>query len=147
MDKKEKRKEINRKASLKYYHKNKDKVKAYRDKNKDKINESSRNHYIKNKDRKHELGKIWRSNNRDKESIIRWKSYGIITTDWDNVYDVYINTTNCDYCNKKFKDSKDRQLDHDHSITDNNNIRGILCRVCNTTDVLKGYPTIFRQQQ
>ena len=143
MDKKEKRKEINRIASLKYYHKNKEKVKAYRDKNKDKFKELSKNHYINNKDRKQELAKIWRVNNHDKESIIRWKQYGIITNDWINVYKVYINTTNCDYCNKKFKDNLDRNLDHDHTINDNNNIRGILCRVCNTSDVLKGYPPIF----
>ena len=86
---------------------------------------------------------IWRVNNHDKECIFRWIHKGIITTDWDNVYDVYINTTNCNYCNKKFKDNLDRHLDHDHSIKDDNNIRGILCRVCNTTDVLKGNPTIF----
>ena len=143
MDKKEKRKEINRKASLKYYNKNKDKVKVYRDKNKDKIKELSKNHYIKNKDRKQELAKIWRGNNHHKESIIRWKQYGIITNDWDNVYEIYMDTTNCNYCNKQFKNTLDRHLDHDHDIKDDNNIRGILCRVCNTSDVLKGYPTIF----
>ena len=86
---------------------------------------------------------FWRANNHNKEMISIWKSRCIITDDWDNVYDVYINTTNCDYCNKKFKDNKDRHLDHDHSIKDDNNIRGILCCRCNTTDVLKGYPTIF----
>ena len=86
---------------------------------------------------------IWRGNNHDKEKISIWKSRGIITNDFNNVYDVYINTTNCDYCNKKFKNTLDRCLDHDHSIKDNNNIRGIICRPCNTSDVLAGYPTIF----
>jgi len=139
MDKKEKW----RIASLKYYNKNKDKAKAYRDKNKEKMNEYSKNHYIKNKDRKQEIAKIWRVNNHNKESIIRWKGYGIITDDWENVHDIYMDTTNCNYCNKQFKNTLDRHLDHDHAITDSNNIRGILCRDCNTKDVLKGYPTIF----
>ena len=120
MDKKERW----RIATAKYRLKNKDKIKAYRDKHK-------------------EQKRLWDLNNHDKVRIAQWRDIGIITNDWDNVYDVYINTTNCDYCNKKFKDNLDRHLDHDHSITDDNNIRGILCRVCNTSDVLKGYPTIF----
>ena len=30
----------------------------------------------------------------------------------------------------KFKNSRDRQLDHDHLITDDFNVRNILCRKC-----------------
>ena len=120
MDKKEKW----RIATAKYRLKNKDKIKEYRDNHKE-----SKRH--------------WDLNNHRKIRKAQWRSQGIITNDWDNVYNVYINTTNCDHCNKKFKDNLDRNLDHDHSINDSNNIRGILCRVCNTSDVLKGYPPIF----
>ena len=80
---------------------------------------------------------------KKQSKIARWKHLGIITDDWENVYNIYIDTTNCDYCKKEFVNSLERNLDHDHSIKDNNNIRGILCRVCNTTDVLKNCPPIF----
>ena len=134
------------KASLhkKWNDENKDKVKVYNKQwkidnpEKVKINEKNRDHVKKRQSKKQ-----WAKNNHDNVKISGWKSYGIITTDWNNVYDVYINTTNCNYCNKKFKNTLDRCLDHDHSIKDNNNIRGIICRPCNTKDVLAGYPTIF----
>jgi hypothetical protein len=70
----------------------------------------------------HKSRKIW-----------EWeKKYGIIFDGLSNkIYDVYIHASNCDRCGKKFKDSKDRQLDHDHLITDKFNVRGILCISCN----------------
>ena len=120
MDKKER----NRIAVAKYRLKNLQKIKAYRDKHKEKKRQ-------------------WDLNNPNKVRIGQWKAQGIITDDFDNVYNIYIDTTNCDYCKKEFMNSLDRHLDHDHSIKDNNNIRGILCRVCNTTDVLKNCPPIF----
>jgi len=99
-----------------------------------KINEQNRDH-----NKKKISTKQWALDNPDKVKINGWKSWGIIWDDYNIIYDLYITTTNCDYCNKEFKDSQDRCLDHDHSINDSNNIRGFLCRVCNTKDVLKGY--------
>ena len=72
-------------------------------------------------------------------NICSWKILGIISDDWDKTYDYYINTHYCEYCDEAFKNSKDRNLDHDHSIKDDLNIRGVLCRRCNTQDVLKDY--------
>ncbi len=69
--------------------------------------------------------------------ISSWKQKGIICVDYDLMYEKYINTGNCEYCDKEFKNSLDRHLDHDHSITDKPNVRGILCRSCNVFDILK----------
>ena len=69
--------------------------------------------------------------------ITRWKSHGIIFDDFDWLYDLYISRHTCEHCDKEFENSFDRHLDHDHSITDDNNVRGILCRECNFKDVLK----------
>ena len=62
---------------------------------------------------------------------ISWRSIGIIFTDEDfelYIYPKYIYATHCDLCNKQFKSSKDRQLDHNH---DTGEIRNILCTSCN----------------
>ena len=114
--------------------------------------------YEANKQKKLEYNKQYRKENPEKDKISHrkwavknhkkcrintWKHRKIITDDWDNVYDIYMDTTNCNYCNKQFKNKLDRNLDHDHTINDSNNIRGIICRECNTTDVLKGYPAIY----
>ena len=153
-------KEKRKKQVSEYYQANKDKVKEYQKNydmlNRDKINERQKQYYKKDPEKFAKRNAEWAKNNPEKvkayqesslyekkSKIARWKHQGIITNDYNNVYEVYINTTNCDYCNKEFKNSLDRHLDHDHNINDSNNIRGILCRVCNTSDVLKGYPPIF----
>ena len=71
----------------------------------------------------------------------RWKTEGIIfdeighTFEW--WYESYIYATNCDCCKIKFKNSKDRQMEHNHNIKDAFNVRGIVCNGCNhiTKDV------------
>tara|TARA_R110002126_G_scaffold284696_2_gene434566 strand:+ start:53 stop:502 length:450 start_codon:yes stop_codon:yes gene_type:complete len=66
-------------------------------------------------------------------SKLNWKNRGIIFAErFNEIYDRYIYSSHCDKCNKKFKKSLDRCLDHDHLITDNFNIRAVLCRNCNT---------------
>tara|TARA_R110002012_G_C11548504_1_gene602193 strand:+ start:28 stop:483 length:456 start_codon:yes stop_codon:yes gene_type:complete len=52
---------------------------------------------------------------------------------FDEIYDIYIHTSKCDICNKPFQSSKDRHLEHDHSTSNEFNIRGIACTACNIT--------------
>ena len=143
-----------------YYQANKEKVKEYQqdynENNRDKLNERQKQYYKKDPEKFHKKNKKWKDNNPEKvkayeesdlykkqSKIARWKNQGIIHDDWENIHIIYMNTNNCDYCKKQFKNTLDRQLDHNHNITDSNNIRGILCRVCNTSDVLADSPTIF----
>ena len=143
MDKKDKK----RIANKKWYESHKNEIQEKRLLNKDKQKEFCAIYYAKNKEIYKKRAKEWAKNNPDKDKkihmIARWKRSGIIADDWDNVYKIYIDTTNCDYCKKEFKTSKDRQCDHDHDIIDANNIRGFICVVCNLKDALKGCPPIF----
>ena len=106
------------------------------------------------KERKKNVNKKWRENNKEKEALRKklysqsekgkraiaiknWKAKGVICENYAEMYERYINTNNCEYCDLAFKNSRDRHLDHNHSIQDKNNVRGILCRSCNLKDVLK----------
>ena len=73
---------------------------------------------------------------RKSTRINNWKRKGIIFSDYDLLYDIYINTTHCDECKIKLTEDKimkytTRCLDHDHTITDCENVRSVLCNLCN----------------
>ena len=88
---------------------------------------------------RHELMRKEKDKGKKVNIIGRWKSQGILCFDYDLLYDLYVKTTHCEFCNCELnKCSKTRKcLDHDHSITDKFNVRGILCISCNIKDVLK----------
>ena len=128
---------FDKKEYMREYRKNnKDKIKnykkEYREKNKDKIKE----YRIRNK----EYFKEYRKSPTGLKShrIRQWKHYGILFFDYDLLYDIYTETTTCDYCHCQLNTSPSSRkcVDHDHSITDYDNVRGILCNSCNIKDVL-----------
>tara|TARA_R110000796_G_C14329719_1_gene408961 strand:- start:90 stop:611 length:522 start_codon:yes stop_codon:yes gene_type:complete len=126
-------------SKKKYYEANKDKViaanKKYQEANKDKVKANKKIYYESNI----ENIKIYRQTPKAKKchTITSWKYQGIITDDYDSIYELYMEQNHCWNCEKEFTSSQDRQLDHNHLINDCDNIRGILCRTCNTKDVFK----------
>ena len=85
--------------------------------------------------------KQWRIDNPEKlkksEIIGGWKRKGMIG-DLSFIYDNdYLPATNCWVCNAAFKNTLDKHGDHDHSITDGDNWRQVLCRGCNMHDKWK----------
>ena len=78
----------------------------------------------------------WRKNNlqnyKSKQKY-SWKKQGIIDADYDALYEYLLNEKNCMICLKDYKNNRDKQVDHDHSITDDDNVRYICCLRCNTT--------------
>jgi len=82
------------------------------------------------------LYKLWIKRN--------WKARGVIYHSIDELYEVYINTMNCQHCNKEFKNSMDRCLDHDHNT---GLFRKIVCRNCNNQDCYLKYPLEYTTLQ
>ena len=64
-------------------------------------------------------------------TISDWKQRGVIHDDYEQLYSLYIVTTECMVCHTTFKDSTDRCLDHSHITGE---YRNVLCRACNTRD-------------
>ena len=98
--------------------------------------EYNKQYRIKNKQKIKELNKEYKQtpNGIKSYSIYNWKSRGVIHEDFNKLYELYINTTECMVCNKNFNTTKDRYLDHSHITGE---YRNILCNSCNTKDYWK----------
>ena len=71
------------------------------------------------------------------QTIRNWKLSGLIYADCNELYEIYIKTMKCQHCNKEFKNSQDRCMDHDHNT---GLFRKIVCRRCNVLDSYIKYP-------
>jgi len=110
--------------------------KQYREKNKEKIAQKKKEWYEKHREKRKQHQKEYRQTPEGIKShtITQWKHQGIIFHDWDLLYDIiYMLTSHCDNCNVFLQGrGNDRKcLDHDHSITDRDNVRNVLCCLCN----------------
>jgi len=120
--------------------KDKEKEKQYKkewyEKNKEQIAQQKKEWYGKNREKRKQHQKEWRESPQGKKSrtISHWKQQKIIFHDWDLLYDViYSLTSHCDECNVFLQGlgNEKKCLDHDHSITDRDNVRNVLCCRCN----------------
>ena len=134
------KKERARIANKKWRDNNREKIAEYYEENREKINEYKRQYYLENKEKIDEKQKQYQNENDKLYRISQWKTQGIIDSDYELLYDVFIKETNCWICGKEFnKDNgMDRKcLDHDHEITDDGNVRYILCGYCNLHVVVR----------
>ena len=113
-----------------YYQKNKDKVAEWRKENREEIIK-----YVKGwRKLNNEKIKEWVQSEKGKKSckISSWKHIGVISDDFDVLYEKYITTNNCENCDIELVSgtglSNKKHLDHSHET---NLFRNILCGNCN----------------
>jgi hypothetical protein len=109
--------------------------KQYHIDNRETILEQKKQYRIDNREKIKEQNKQQRINNHDIITIKSWKYNGLIELEgvytYESLYEYYVSISHCEVCNKKFKNSYYRCLDHCHTT---GLFRWVLCRSCNTMD-------------
>jgi hypothetical protein len=128
------RKEDMKQYKKQYYINNKEKIKQQQKQYKLNNKEQQKQYKLDNKDKIKEQVTEYRQTYNGKKSyrISNWKQSGVISDDFNELYEKYINTTNCEECNVElihgmFGNNK-KCLDHDHET---GQFRNILCCGCN----------------
>ena len=108
---------------------------------------------------KKEYMKEWRENNKEylkeynkayyqteagikSRRIAHWKRRGVSRDcDFDEIYDIYLSTDLCDYCNVELVEggkrcNRTKCLDHNHKTRE---VRGIICHTCNRREVFRDF--------
>jgi hypothetical protein len=120
-------------------------MKQYRLANKEKIKDKAAIYYLNNKEKmatyylnniqkiKEQLKEYGQTENGKKmRRICRWRQIGVISENFDELHEKYINTTNCEECNVELihgtYGSNKKCLDHNHKT---GQFRNVLCHGCN----------------
>jgi hypothetical protein len=149
-----KTKEEIREYKRQYYIKNREEIlrqqKEYSKNNKEACLSRQKEYYENNKEVILSQRKEWRETHREERNmyqkeyrktpigiknrkISHWRIRGLISDNYDEIYEKYINTTHCENCNielttGRFTTSTTRVMDHNHSTGE---FRNILCHSCN----------------
>ena len=67
------------------------------------------------------------SKDHKKNAVSAWKHRGLIHDDYNALYQAYIYATNCELCQREFKNSKDRQMNRNRA---NGEFRNFICGSC-----------------
>ena len=147
----EERKASKREYDRLYYENNKEKrkeeMKEYYQNNIEYSKEYSKEYIKTHKEEKKKYDKKYREKNKEEKKKYRktpnriksnnkrkWKSRGLKDSNndkYEKLYDLYLNTNECDVCKYEFDKSNVKNMDHCHST---GLFRQILCHRCNMMD-------------
>ncbi len=118
--------------------------KKYREAHKEKYKIYMKNYFDRNREELTDYQKQYHKEYnkteacKKKYTIGRWKKRGVITDDFDALYETYINTWNCENCDIELiagnTGANKRCLDHCHKT---GIFRNILCTTCNNQSILR----------
>jgi hypothetical protein len=116
---------------------------------KERIKQSQRKWYENNKEKAKEKRRKWNEKNKNYNKeylktpkgkkinrISNWKERGLICDNFDELYNKYLETTECAVCKYEFDETNWRCMDHDH---DTGLFRQFLCNKCNVHDNWKNH--------
>ena len=97
--------------------------------------EENRLYYINNKDKFKNRKKEYNQTDKGKKihKISKWKHYGLLSDNYDEIYYRWLNSTKCELCKCEYTKKNKKCLDHNHN---NGLFRNILCNSCNTSSKL-----------
>jgi len=76
-------------------------------------------------------------------AICKWKKSGLIYDNYDELYETYIKTMECEHCKTEFTEKNLRCMDHDHTT---GLFRKIVCNRCNVKDSYIRFPNGYSRQ-
>jgi len=116
-----------------YYLDNIDKRIQYRKDNEEKIKIQKAFYYQNNKEKLYKHQQKYRKTDKGLkcQTINRWKFRGLITEDYDKIYEYYLSIQECENCGIELDEDESTKKCMDHSHT-TGEFRNILCKVCNT---------------
>jgi len=65
---------------------------------------------------------------KKRKMIAHWKYCGLISDNYDFIFDRWDNSKKCELCKNEYKNSIDKHMEHNH---DTGEFRNIVCRSCN----------------
>ena len=113
-------------------------AKEYYKKNKEKLKQQSKEYNKKNKEKKKQYDKEYSKDysktpqGKKTFTIRNWKTNGLVSDNYGEIYDKYISTTHCDLCKIELcdgiKNRNSKCMEHDHITGE---FRNIVCLSCN----------------
>ena len=124
----------------------KERRRLYREKNKEKIACKVKEYSINNKEKILEYQKTEKCKKCIK--ISNWKKNGVISDDYDSLYDYYLNCKFCEECNIELitgnYGANKKCLDHNHETGE---FRKVLCNTCNSWKYAERKPKKTEEQK
>ena len=123
-----KKQEYQKQYQKQYYLDNLEKIKQYRKDNEEKIKIQKQEYYQNNKEKIEKYKKTGKGLKINR--ISGWKMRGLISEDYDKIYERYILTQECDNCGIQLNEDNNTKkcMDHCHITGE---FRNVLCNLCN----------------